>query len=99
VNKLVSAILCVAVVFAPLSVRAGEIQNRIHRQEGRINQGIHHGSISPKEARNLKRSEASIRSERARDIRSGGKFTQAEKRRLNQRLNQTSRSIYRAKHN
>jgi hypothetical protein len=99
VNKLVSAILCVAVVFAPLSVRAGEIQNRIHRQEGRINQGIRNGSISPKEARNLKRREASIRAERARDIHSGGKFTQAEKRRLNQRLNQTSRSIYRAKHN
>jgi hypothetical protein len=87
------------VVFAPLSVRAGEIQNRLHRQEGRIHQGIRNGSISPKEAINLKRQQASIRAERARDVRSGGKFTRAEKRHLNQRLNQTSRNIYRAKHN
>jgi hypothetical protein len=98
-NKLVSAMLCVAVVFAPLSVRAGEIQNRLERQQGRINQGIHNGSLSPKEVRNLKRREASIRSERARDIRSGGKFTQAEKRHLNRRLDRTSHDIYRYKHN
>jgi hypothetical protein len=98
-NKLVSAMLCVAVVFAPLSVRAGEIQNRVHRQEGRINQGIQNGSISPKEARNLKRREASIRAERARAIRSGGKFTQAEKHHLNRRLDRTSHAIYRYKHN
>jgi hypothetical protein len=98
-NKLVSAILCAAVVLLPLSARAGEIQNRLDRQQGRINQGIHNGSISPKEARNLKRREASIRAERARDIRSGGKFTQAEKRHLNRRLNRTSNSIYHDKHN
>jgi hypothetical protein len=98
-NKLVSAMLCVAVVFAPLSVRAGEIQNRLDRQERRIHQGIHNGSLSPKEARNLKRREASIRAERARDIRSGGKFTQAEKRHLNRRLDRTSHDIYRYKHN
>jgi hypothetical protein len=98
-NKLVSAILCAAVILMPLSARAGEIQNRLNRQQGRINQGIHNGSISPKEARNLKRHEASIRAERARDIRSSGKFTQAEKRHLNQRLDRASRNIYRAKHN
>jgi Ni/Co efflux regulator RcnB len=98
-NKLVSVILCVAVVFAPLSVRAGEIQNRLERQERRIHQGIHNGSISPKEARNLKRQEASIRAERARDIRSGGKFTRSEKRHLKHRLDRASRNIYRAKHN
>jgi hypothetical protein len=98
-NKLVSAMLSVAVVFAPLSVRAGEIQNRLHRQEGRIHQGIRNGSISPKEAINLKRQQASIRAERARDVRSGGKFTQAEKRHINHRLDRASRNIYRAKHN
>jgi hypothetical protein len=98
-NKLVSAMLCVAVVFAPLSVRAGEIQNRLNRQESRIHQGIRNGSISPKEARNLKRQKASIRAERAENIRSGGKFTRAEKRHINQRLNRTSRNIYRAKRN
>jgi hypothetical protein len=99
-NKLISIIiLTTAVVVAPLAAQAGQLQNRIDRQENRIYQGVKNGSITSKEYQRLDQREDSIEAARLRAIKSGGKLTQAEKYRLNRRLNNTSRSIYRAKHN
>jgi hypothetical protein len=99
VNKLVSVILCTAVVFAPVAAQAGQLKNRIDRQEGRIYQGVKNGSLTPKEYRHLENQEDRNEAARLRAIKSGGKLTSAEKRRLNHRLNHTSNAIYRAKHN
>jgi hypothetical protein len=86
-------------VITPLAAQAGPIHNRIDNQQHRIYQGVKHGSISPKEFRQLERREGNIEAARRRDVRSGGKLTQAEKYRLNHRLNRLSNTIYRTKHN
>ncbi|AFY95087.1 hypothetical protein [Chamaesiphon minutus] len=98
-KKLFGIIVATAVIFAPLAAQAGPLQNRIDRQEQRIYKGVRNGSISPREYRHLDRRVDNIEAARLRAIRSGGKLTKYEQRRLNQRLNNTSRSIYRAKHN
>ncbi len=98
-NKLVSVILCTAVVFAPLTAQAGQFNNRLNRQDARIYQGVKNRSLTPKEYRRLDRLEDKNEAARLRAIKSGGKLTKAERYRLNYRLNNTSKAIYRAKHN
>lgn len=99
-NKLIGTIiLTTAVVFAPLAAQAGQIQNRLNRQETRIYQGVKNGSVTQKEYKHLERREDNIEAARLRAIQSGGKFTKVEQNRINHRLNNTSKDIYRAKHN
>jgi hypothetical protein len=98
-NKVAIAILSGLLVLTPLAAQAGPIQNRINNQQQRIYQGVKNGTISRQEFRRLERREGNIEAARVRDVRSGGKLTQAEKYRLNHRLNRLSNSIYRAKHN
>lgn len=98
-HKSIMAILVGLSVLMPLAAEAGPIQNRIERQERRIDNGVKNGSLSPSEASRLNRQVERLESARNRDARSGGKLTQAEKNRLNRRLNHTSRSIYNHKHN
>jgi hypothetical protein len=99
VNKLISSIiLTTVIVVAPLAAQAGSIQNRINHQETRIYQGVKNGSISQQEYKHLDRRIDKIEAARLRAISSGGKFTKAEKYRLNHRLNNTSNSIYHDKH-
>ena len=98
-NKLLSTVLAATVIFAPLAAQAGPLQNRIDRQERRIERGVRNGSISPTEYRRLDRQVDNIEAARRRDIHSGGRLTHFERHRLNQRLHHTSSSIYRARHN
>lgn len=98
-KKLISAVLVSAVAFFPLAAHAGELANRLHRQDARIYNGVKNGSITYKEYKRLERREDSIQAAQLRDIRSGGKLTTAEKYNLNRRLNRTSNAIYRAEHN
>jgi hypothetical protein len=98
-KKLISALLFTAVVFSPLAAQAGPIQNRIERQESRIYQGAKNGSLTPKEYKRLDNRVDNIEAARLRAINSGGKFTKAEQRHINHRLSNTSKAIYRAKHN
>jgi hypothetical protein len=97
-NKVAIAILSGLLVLTPLVAQAGPIQNRINNQQQRIYSGVKNGSISPGEFRRLERREDRIKAAQRRDIRSGGKLTQAEKYRLNRRLNRLSNTIYRDKH-
>lgn len=99
-NKLiVTILLTTTVVFIPLVAQAGQLQNRIERQEQRIYRGVKNGSLTPKEYKHLERREDNIEAARLRAIRSGGKLTKAEQYRLNRRLDRTSHSIYNHKHN
>jgi hypothetical protein len=98
-NKSIIAILTGLLVLAPLAAQAGSLQNRINHQEHRVYNGVKNGSVSSKEYRQIDRREDNIEAARLRAIRSGGKLTQAEKHRLNNRLNQTSKTIYNYKHN
>ncbi len=97
-RKLISSMLFAAIVLVPFAAEAGPIQNRINRQESRIYQGVKNGSISTKEYKSIDRRVDSIEAARLRKINSGGKLTTSEKNRLNRRLNNTSRSIYRDRH-
>ena len=97
-KKLISSILFAAIVLLPFAAEAGPIQNRINRQEYRVYRGVKNGSISAKEYKRIDRRVDRIEAARLRNIQSGGKFTNAEKYRLNRRLNNTSRSIYRDRH-
>jgi hypothetical protein len=98
-NKSIIAIFTGLLVLTPLAAQAGPLQNRINNQEQRTYNGVKKGSISPKEYRQIDRREDNIEAARLRAIRSGGKLTQAEKNRLNHRLNQNSKTIYNYKHN
>ena len=98
-NKSIIAIFTGLLILTPLAAQAGSLQNRINNQEHRIYNGVKNGSISPQEYRQIDRREDRIEAARLRAIRSGGKLTQAEKHRLNHRLNQTSKTIYNYKHN
>jgi hypothetical protein len=98
-NKSIIAILTGLLVLTPLAAQAGAIQNRVNNQEHRTYTGVKNGSISPKEYRQIDRREENIEAARLRAIRSGGKLTQAEKHRLNHRLNHNSKTIYNYKHN
>jgi Ni/Co efflux regulator RcnB len=97
-KKLIGAILFTTVIFAPLAAQAGPLNNRLERQEHRIDRGVKNGSLSPREYNRLEKRTEKIEADRLRAIRSGGKLTNAEKYRLNHRLNRNSRSIYREKH-
>jgi hypothetical protein len=98
-NKSIIAIFTGLLILTPLAAQAGSLQNRINNQEQRIYTGVKNGSISPREYRKLERREDKIEAARLRAIRSGGKLTQAERNRLNHRLDQNSKTIYNYKHN
>jgi hypothetical protein len=97
-NKSIVAIFAGLLVLTPIAAQAGQIQNRINRQQQRTYVGVKKGSISPKEFRQIERREDKIEAARFRAIRSGGKLTQVEKNRLNHRLNKLSNTIYRDRH-
>ena len=97
-NKSIIAIFAGLLVLTPLAAQAGQLQNRINHQQQRIYTGVKNGSISHQEFRQIERREDNIAAARLRAIQSGGKLTQAERNRLNRRLNQLSHTIYHDKH-
>jgi hypothetical protein len=99
-TKLVLTSTLLAVFAAPLAANAGEVQNRINDQHGRINQGVRNGSLTYGEYNRLDRSENRIQAERNRDLRqNGGHLTPGEHQSLNRQENRQSRRIYFDKHN
>jgi len=67
-------------------------------QEKRIQHGIQSGALTQREATRLETEEAKIKTDEEFARKSGGKFTNAERRRINRDLNHASRDIYREKH-
>lgn len=78
--------------------RAPYINARRDEQRERIQSGVRNGSLTRREAEQLREREARIRQTEARDRRSGHRLTDAERRDLQRRQDNTSRDIYRQKH-
>jgi hypothetical protein len=75
------------------------INAREHRQAQRIRAGVKNGEITKGELDKLRADEAGVRAEERVYRKSGGGLNNAERKDLEKDLNQTSREIYRAKHN
>lgn len=98
-EKLTFAAVALATLLLPMAAQAGEITHREAYQEQRIAQGVKSGEINRQELKNLQHREASISAERYRSIHDGNGLQPRERRILNQRLDNVSRSIYQDKHN
>ena len=74
------------------------INKRERNQERRIRQGERSGQLTPVEAGRLQAQENQIRQQKRAD-KADGVVTPQERRTLRREENQTSRAIYRKKHN
>ena len=95
-------IIAAATVFAATipAAHAGEVLNRLHNQDARINQGIRSGQLTPRETYNLGRREANTNGSRRADLAAnGGHLTPGQYRNLNAREDSLSGQIYVDKHN
>jgi hypothetical protein len=73
------------------------IDRRQANQEKRIDQGIASGQLTPREARRMERQHNAVN--KAEDkAKADGVVTQSERARLHKAQNQTSKHIYRQKH-
>jgi len=73
------------------------IDARQAKQEKRIDQGIASGELTKREARRMNRQQAAVN--KAEDkAKADGTVTAQERKRLTQAQNQTSKNIYRQKH-
>lgn len=98
-NSKVLSILALAAIAVP-AFGQNEVEQRLDKQQKRIEQGEEAGSITPLEAQKLERRENAIRKSEQKDLaKHGGKLTPREKHRLNKRLDSTSREIQRKKKN
>ncbi len=69
----------------------------MQNQQQRIDQGINSGQLTPKEAGRLEAREAKIKQDEAR-MKSDGKLTARERKKLNKELDNASERIYKQKH-
>jgi hypothetical protein len=78
----------------------GPINQRRENQQDRIAQGVRSARLNARETAHIERREASIgREEHRMRAADGGRLTHGDRIALNHRLNRTSRTIYRDKHN
>ncbi|HEX3549744.1 MAG TPA: hypothetical protein VHT53_05180 [Candidatus Elarobacter sp.] len=99
-TKTLLATALFASVVAPLAASAGEVENRIHHENARIDQGVRNGSVTAREYNHLDRSADRIQAERNRDLRrDDGHLTASQHRQLNRQENNLSDRIYFDKHN
>jgi hypothetical protein len=89
-----------ALATSPCAASAGEISNRDHRQQARIDQGVRSGQLTQREyVRDQYRLDR-VEVQRARDLRANdGHLTAGERAHLNRELNRNSQDIYFTKHN
>jgi hypothetical protein len=93
-----AAVLALASSAMPAS--AGEVDNRVNRQQARINQGVKSGQLTQHEYNRDESRLDRINAARNRDLaKNDGHLTAGEKARLNGRLNGDSKQIYFTKHN
>lgn len=81
---------------APAALGA-TIDKRQETQQKRIEQGIQSGELNQREAARLQREQNRIEAMENKAL-ADGTLSKAEKRRLQRRLNKSSRHIYREKH-
>lgn len=98
--RIASVIAAAALVaLIPLAASAGEVENRIHNQNARIDQGARSGSLTYREDRGVDHRLNDIQAQRNRDLhRNGGHLTPGQYARLNHKENNLSNRIYFDKH-
>ena len=88
------------IAIMPLAANAGEVDNRIHHEQARIDHGVRDGQLTGREYQHLDNGLDRINAARRHDLAShGGHLTRAEYRNLNRRENNLSDSIYFDNHN
>ena len=99
-TKTLLATALFASFIAPLAASAGEVENRIHHENARIDQGVRNGSLTAGEYRRLDNGADRLQTERNRDLRrDGGHLTAGQYHSLNHQENNLSDRIYFDKHN
>ncbi len=83
---------------ARADTRAPGIQRREWLQQRRLDQGLASGQLTAREGDYLPRQQTRIRATEAA-MKADGRLTRAERARLHRMLNQSSRDIFRLKHN
>ena len=90
----VSLLLAFGIISAMNPAFAGEIRNRVVRQEGRIDKGINSGKLTTPQAAQLQKAYARINNQRLQDLKANdGKLTKSEYVQLNKELNHVSNKI------
>jgi hypothetical protein len=88
------------IAFIPMVASAGEVENRVHDQQSRINQGVHNGSMTYGEYDRTESRLDQIKAQRNHDLRANdGHLTGREDAQLNHEENNLSDRIYFDKHN
>jgi hypothetical protein len=84
----------------PNHPRVNEVNAREQHQQDRIANGIHNGSLTPKEASKLEKQENHIVKQEKHDMAEhNGHLTKGEQAKLNREQNKQSKRIYADKHN
>ncbi len=96
-SKVAVTALVVAIGFAFSTSSYAGINDRQHKQQARIHQGVVSGELTPKEAKALQRQQNSIK-RKERIYRSDGKLTKWERIDLHKSLDAASYRIYQQKH-
>jgi hypothetical protein len=100
-TKWILAAVMITTIFPLTGLANGRgrgVNNRQHKQQHRIREGVRSGELTRREAARLQAREARIRVNEAYARRSGGTFTLQERLRIQRQLNRASRDIYRQKH-
>ena len=95
---LVGPLATEAAAQSPRCRKPRPVNARQNQQERRITQGVRSGELTRREAGRLAAEQARIDVLEARARQSGGEVTARERARLQHELNQSSRHIYRQKH-
>ena len=103
--KTISAVILMGAMTLPVLAQNGHpaydrsIKARLREQNQRINQGVRSGQLTRVEAARLRQRDVNIRFDNHIAHVTGGRFTPAERARMEAELNRTSGAIYRDKHN
>jgi hypothetical protein len=92
------AVLASATLLLAGVASAGPIQDRMLRQDARIDQGVASGALTPRETQRLESEQGGIARTRARAL-ADGSMTPREARQITWEQDRASRDIYRLKHN
>ena len=86
-------------VVDPGHPRVNEVNRREQNQQNRIANGMKNDKLTPQQASNLEKREASVQNREQKDMaKHNGHLTKAEQKGINRQQNRISRSIYKDKH-
>ena len=97
-KRLILAVITAFLATSVLPVSAATVPQRQRKQERRIERGIRHGKLTPKEQERLHDQQSVIALERAQAKRDG-KITHRERADMQHDLNRLSKDIHRKKYN